>query len=203
MTVDPRRLEDTRKIHNEVSQIVNQRFNLTTLVLIILGAFDGLLTPTLAQPGLSPSQKVLIAESVAIIELMVFALLWWYFSALSRMLRVYTTYLRIHNLSIWEEEWAEYRKAHHRYYHNYTKSGEIIFGLCGIIAFLYPGLVVVALFSPDIQGWALFAGALVALIVHETLVVWWGRPKSRREDVLMDNWREVIAPKPKDMSIKK
>ncbi len=188
-----KQIEDLRKIHAEVNQIVNQRFNLTTLSLVVLGAFSGLLTPTLVQPTLSASQKVLLSEAVSVIEMTVFALLLWYFSTLSGMLRVFTTYLRSRKFSIWEADWAQYRENYHRYYHAYETSGVVILGLCGIVAWIYPGLLVWLLFPSDDLGAAAFAGATTILVIHLVLMARSAIPPRKLERELMENWSRILA----------
>ena len=102
--------EDLRKIHNDVTQIANQRFILLTTIVIIFGTLFGPVSKELySQPTVGNTTAFLCTLGVYI------AILWAinaYADNLLTRLRRYTTYLRFKGASMWEEDWYDYR-CHH------------------------------------------------------------------------------------------
>lgn len=125
--------EDIRKIHNEINQIVNQRYLITTAAVTVFGLFVSMLIP---KDIPAPNQDLGgVLTSGTILLIITLLILFLYSSFLKGMLRTLTSYLMETNSSNWELDWSKYRKLG---YFGYTKAQTIIFMVLGILAFIFP-----------------------------------------------------------------
>lgn len=129
--------EDQHKIHAEVNQIVNQRFFITTLAITIFAGMVAWLIPKQAPcPETAIGTFTFIASILITIVLFALFLLTHH---LTRMLRLFTTYLDVTDTSQWEKDWVNYRNRFR--YFGYTKAQTIIFILLGIMSTGFPFLL--------------------------------------------------------------
>jgi hypothetical protein len=129
--------DDRKKIHAEVSQIVNQRLSLTILTVTIFGAMIAWLTPkNTPTPNSEVGTFTFIGSLLLVLVLFILFLLTYH---ISYMLRLFTTYLIVTDASNWEKDWATYRSKFS--YIGYTKPQSIIFIILGAAAAGYPFLL--------------------------------------------------------------
>ena len=127
-------IEDQRKLHAEVNQLVHQRFQLTTLAITVFGVIGAWLLPrTPPQPG-DPVGPFTFAGSILLLVLLFVIFL--YGRLHMCMLRVISTYLIVTEASTWEQDWLDYR--HNFVYLGYTRPQSIIFATLGILAIFFP-----------------------------------------------------------------
>jgi len=126
---------DVQKIHAEINQIVNQRFLVITIAVAIFGVVGTWLIPK-NTPSTPNDESVLLALTV-LGSILLTSLLFMLFivsHCLTRMLRIYTTYLIVTNKSDWEQDWKRYRE---KKYFGYTKTLTIFFlFLIGLSTFI-------------------------------------------------------------------
>src|SRR4051812_15180386 len=111
--VDPTNLakateEDLRKLHTEVTQIMHQRFLVTTVAITtfaLMAAWSINRFPP--PPGQHPGALPFIASICLNVILGALAFLYYCLKAYARVL---TTYLAESNGSAWEKDWKTYRK---------------------------------------------------------------------------------------------
>jgi hypothetical protein len=136
MALSKPKLEDIRKIHAEINQLVNQRFVLTTLAVTVFGLISTWGIPK--EPLTSGTDLGWFRYMVAILTLVVLFGLYFLMHRLMGMLRILSTYLVATDSSNWEKDWALYRT---RPYFAYTKAQAYTFVLLGILAAALPFLV--------------------------------------------------------------
>jgi len=179
--------EDIKKIHAEVNQIVNQRLVITTLAVTVFAAMIAWLIPkSPPSPGSDIGTFVYIASILLTTVLFALFLLT---RLLSQMLRIFTTYLYVTDVSSWEKDWVAYRDRFS--YLGYTRPQAIIFLLLGVVAAGFPFLL-----------WAAYpvkleprAGAILCAVIGGLYVVLvsgmglarWGA----KEGELRRRWREL------------
>ena len=128
--------EDVRKLHAEVTQIVNQRILIASLATTIVG---GVIASTLPK-DISAGASVQLAPYIASIAL--FAVL---FSLallshiLRRQLRIISTCLEVIYESAWESHWSSYRDEFN--YPGYTKPLAWYFLALGLVSLFYPFII--------------------------------------------------------------
>lgn len=144
--------EDQRKIHAEITQIVNQRLQLTTFAITVFGVIGAWLIPKSPPSARSPLGAFTFVTTDLLITLL-FAL-YCYSHVLKGMLRVFTAYLAVTKASGWEQDWERYRAGG---YGGYTKAQTIVFLiLIGISTAMPKGLSVIFDLRPEPAGafWA-------------------------------------------------
>lgn len=112
-TKEKLRLEDVKKIHAEINQIINQRFQMTYIAITIFSVICGwIVTKT-------PSENAgsYIVTGIVFLNF-VLASLYRYSCYLKSKVRVYATYLMVNDLSEWEKDWKEYRQYDYNGYSN-------------------------------------------------------------------------------------
>jgi hypothetical protein len=141
MTLRGPDLEDKRKLHLEVNQIVNQRLTLTTLgVTIFFGVVAWLMPRDSSSVGTEIGVfRYTIFVLLTLVEFALFLLAYY----LSSMLRIITTYLVVTGASTWELDWIEYRNKFPQYL-GYTKPQSIIFLILGSLSAGFPFLLRIA-----------------------------------------------------------
>jgi hypothetical protein len=192
MTIQGPDTDDKRKIHSEVSQIVNQRLSLTFLTVTIFGAMIAWLTPKVPPtPKSEVGTFIFIGSFLLVLIIFVLFLLTY---QLSWMLRLFTTYLDETNSSNWEKDWATFRSKYS--YTGYTKPQSIIFLVLGIIAASYPFLLSIA-FSLSVYP---FWGAILCIfagVLHFTFVYGMGvRGWFAKESEFRRKWKALKGNQP-------
>jgi hypothetical protein len=109
--------QDLEKVHNEILQIANQRFQLTTLALASCGTIaawvtDTVVTSTAAekQPGLAIYAVEDLVPMATLLAFLLLLGLFWYQGRLLMSLRWLSTYLIVQG-SGWEWHWLCFRHA--------------------------------------------------------------------------------------------
>ena len=123
--------EERQKLHAEINQIVNQRFALTTLSITIFGAMLAWIIPSNTRISEVGSFNYAILNLLLIVLFLLFFLS----QRLGLMIRTISTYLIVKDSSIWEKDWANYRKSS---YLGYTKPQSVVYIVLGIILFSFP-----------------------------------------------------------------
>jgi hypothetical protein len=125
--------DDIRKIHNEINQIVNQRYLITTAAITIYGLFTSILIPKeIPYPNSDLGGLVFFGTILLLILLL---MLFIYSRILKKMLRIFTYYLLVTNSSNWEIDWKKYRS---KGYFGYSAAQTIIFLILGLLSAIYP-----------------------------------------------------------------
>jgi len=179
--------EDIRKINAETSQIVHQRFLITTIAITLFGVMTAFLIPN-SPPTVGTDVGAFTCACSTLISLLLFTL--FLVSHLLRsMLRTFTTYLIITRKSNWEYDWEIYRKANIKegrwVYLGYTKPLSFIFIVLSIITTFYPFIFSIAysLKLNPLFGFGLnlsFGLICIILIAGMGFLGWWDpEPKAK------------------------
>jgi hypothetical protein len=149
MTIPKPTVEDQRKLHAEVTQIMQQRFALTTTAVAAFGVMLAWALPRVdsASPAKdSPLKDLpLMVYGVSIALVLVLAVIYFLHSRLRHYARLLTVYLAKSDSSVWEKQWREFRNPKfNRKYVGYTVPQTWVFRVLGFLATLYPLLVAVA-----------------------------------------------------------
>ena len=124
---------DTRKLHAEVNQLVNQRLLLTTLGITVFGVVIAWSLPTREN---LPTTLDAFTYAVAILLTTLLFLLFLLTHQLTHMLRIFTAYLGLTGGSSWEIDWSWYRHKHHPL--GYTKPQGMVFLVLGVVSTAFP-----------------------------------------------------------------
>jgi uncharacterized membrane protein YidH (DUF202 family) len=174
--------DDRRKLHAEVNQLANQRFLVTTGAITVFGVIMALLVPRN-----SPQSGTDVGAFIFLMSTMLSVLLFALFRLsdfYKRMMRVYSTYLKITGESHWESDWSQFRQRHS--YPGYTKSQTMVFSVLNLIATAFPFLLVI-IFDLKCQPHcgciiALAAGILVGVLMIGMGVLGWFDRERRIEE---------------------
>ena len=180
--------EDLRKVHNEVNQIMHQRFLVTTAAITVFGIMIAWSFPRTAEAV--DEQRILSTCAVSVSLNLVLAALSWLNISLRRYSRVLTTYLVVANMSGWEADWEKHRRFLKFRHTDYNKPQSLVFLLLGVLATLYPFFVtgVSGLEYPS----RLAVGSVVAAGLLELILA--GVSLSKRiegESDAKDQWQAV------------
>lgn len=187
--------EDLRKVHGEVLQLVNQRFQVVTLAMLVFVTICGWLTSAVVGSSSNAVDRVRLARGASLLLLTVLLFLFLYQFALQRMLRTLTTYLKVQG-SVWEDHWQKFRKTKRgRKYWAYSKGAALVFSVLGIATLIYPLLLQVIFLKnqPIFDSaflWVL-GGAVIQIGVTLTLTA--KRHALLKEDVLERDWCLAIG----------
>jgi hypothetical protein len=132
--------EDTRKIHAEINQIVNQRYLLATFSITMFGAMLALFFPkNLPNPNEAVG-SIVIGGCI----LLIFLLLLVYIIShlLLGKLRVLSSYLRATDSSVWEIHWEKYNRKFPEKW-GYTRAITLVFMMLGLTAFGMPFFIAI------------------------------------------------------------
>ncbi|OIQ52028.1 hypothetical protein BerOc1_00499 [Pseudodesulfovibrio hydrargyri] len=124
---------DVQKIHEEINQLANQRFLLTTLSVTVFG-----LVLTMQLPKDIPVQGADIGGlhyMLSIISSIVIFFLYVLSHYTKGMQRICTSYLVVTKTSTWEMDWEEFRKRPH---FGYTKPQTALFLLINGLIVMFP-----------------------------------------------------------------
>jgi hypothetical protein len=130
--------DDIRKLGNEITQIVHQRFLVTTTAITIFGAAIAWMLPQVPRNVGDPVGPVIFALAV-LLEVLLFALYLWN-HILKIVLRTFTTYLMVTGKSPWESDWEQYRNRNRKHF-GYTKAQTLIFVVLEFMACGFPFLL--------------------------------------------------------------
>jgi hypothetical protein len=128
--------DDVRKLSTEITQIVHQRFLVTTTAITIFGVVIAWMLPQVPHTVGGPVGPIIYALAV-LLEVLLFALYLWG-HILKIVMRTFTTYLMVTGKSGWEADWEEYRKVK---YCGYTKMQTLIFIILEVITGVLPFLL--------------------------------------------------------------
>lgn len=182
--------EDLRKLHQEVNQIVQQRFLLTT---VAIGVFGAMMAWAFPKGDPKPDTLVpLLTYLVCISLLFVLATLFSLHLCLKLFLRVLTTYLAETSASVWEIHWAAWRKKGKKYM-GYSKPQTVVFLALGLLALLYPVFIGVAYHLRQERFW--MGMTSVAGVLYLLVAILFGLYYSMEgsELVYRERWREVLS----------
>lgn len=188
---DPRVAEnDLRKIHAEVIQVVSQRFQLTTLAVLIFAAVCGWATSSAKGQSVTPEFGALVSTLL----LVVLGALYIYFTLLLGMLRIFTVYMATKYDSPWELEWKEYRNMSGKSYLGYSRAAKFIFQFLGLLSVAYPACLLWVGGQPGSKlSYVLFIPIAVWIIYYtmiKFLTNW--RDKIADEALIRDRWTAAI-----------
>jgi len=165
MTLKETTPEDIKKINNEICQIINQRYLLTTFAITTFGIILAWLIPkTSSGAGANPP---IFYYAGSILLIIVLFCLYLFNYCLRGMLRIFSTYLQVTDKSGWEQNWQKYRekntkefkliKLKYSKYWGYIKAQTIVFLVLGILTFIFPITVIYfsepLIFETSIEFW--------------------------------------------------
>lgn len=182
----PLTVEDQRKLHAEVNQLVNQRFLLNTAAVTLFGVILSWIIPKD-----SPPNTIGIVHYTACILLFILLFALFSISHLLRVTtRVITTYLIEKDASQWEKDWKLYRSQ--KSYFAYTKSQTLLFLILGLIVTAFPFLLI-QLFNQQVNSdrglWVVFlVGLLYEIFVFGMGFKDWFYP----EKAIQARWKSVL-----------
>jgi hypothetical protein len=181
--------EDVRKLHNEINQIVNQRFLLGTAAVTVFGVVAAWIIPK-SPPA--PGESIgTLAYAVTVLLIILLFALFLLSQLLKNVLRTYSAYLLVGNLSKWEKDWKTYREGGH---FTYTKAMTIVFLLLGILTTFFPvgiGVIYSLKFESEIGFWIILVlGFLYAIFVIGMGLLGW----FDHEEAIEQRWRGVLCP---------
>lgn len=192
--------EDVKKIHDEINQIVNQRFLITTLAITLFSVVGA----WLVREDLNDILVFFVSSLLASLTFMLYIFSY----TLKRTLRIFSTYLDVTGSSIWEKHWKSYRedeiRTERRKTWAYSKGHAIVFMLLGgfsmLLPFVITGVRHISFFQLTLSlvGWLLIFIILnLGYIIVEGYIGF--RSKWDNEDELKRKWRRVLhIPEPTD-----
>jgi len=183
---------DLRKLHAEIIQVVSQRFQLTTVAVLVFAAVCGWATSSVRGQPITPQ----FATLVSMLLLVVLGALFGYFTMLLGMLRIFTVYIATKYKSPWEIEWKEYRSIPtSRKYWGYSRAANFIFQFLGFLSLVYPGFLLLIggsqgsrwsyILVLPVGTWVVY-GLAIKFLTH------W-RDKLMDEAAIKDNWNSAIS----------
>jgi hypothetical protein len=183
--------EDKRKIHSEITQIVNQRLQLTVFAITLFGVIGAWLLPKNAPTHGTPVGAFTYTTTI-LLTCLLFAL--YFFSHFLRgVLRVFTSYLIVTNASGWEKDWESYTSQGYR---GYTKAQTAVFLLLGLLSTAVPWGLEKAFNLVREPLWGFWAD-LVAGTAYVILICCMGFLESwKPESGARDKWEKLCAEKP-------
>lgn len=178
---------DVAKLHSEINQIENQRFLLTTGAITAFAAILSFVVLKSVPPSSSQVDAFSYVGSLLVVAIL--TVLYLYGVLMKRVLRIYTTYLRVTAKSGWEEDYAQYRYRHgtHRWYEwrrwhwGYDQGQAFVFLILAVTGSLYPILLARAYGLGEGPSWGLPSDA-ATLAIFIVLVVWTIIPARRHKE---------------------
>lgn len=120
---------DASKIHSEINQILNQRYNFISIAITLFGFFIA---------SFNFKDKLHFSNSqidngffITAIFLFIFSILNYFVCILTRQFHTLRVYLSVYKLSDWESNYSEYVKLNPSF--TYSKSLRFIFWLLGLL----------------------------------------------------------------------
>jgi len=182
---------DLRKLHSEVTQIVQQRFYLTTIAIVAFGTICGW-TPSLLSKGGAFTPR--LATLMVFLILATLGLLFAYCMFLLGQMRIITVYLRLAFESRWEEHWHQFRNVNQKIARGYSWAGAYIFLALGVLAQFFIGLLWAFGGSPGKRPYLNFAFQVMMLIAYEYFVFDSTRRRHKwiKEESVEEQWKLVL-----------
>jgi len=123
--------EDVKKIHDEINQIVNQRFLVTTLAITSFGVIGAWIVRENLGGTLIFAVSLLLSSLICMLS--------FFNHSLKKTLRIFTTYLIASESTMWENHWMMYRGADpNKITRVYTKTQTKIFITLGFFSLILP-----------------------------------------------------------------
>jgi hypothetical protein len=182
--------EEQRKLHAESTQLLNQRFLLTTAAITVFGAFSSWMIPK--DPSNHPEMvgRLLFAGAALLHFFLLLLFMWNRF--LANLQAIVNSYLLLKNASQWEVDWRKYRKKP-----GAISTGRVqtwVFLALGILTALWPYVLSCTYDLPLDWKWKVFDGA--AMLIYLTLVCGFGfRQWLREDDAVVKRWKDVLGMK--------
>ncbi len=190
---------DAPKLHQEVTQLVSQRFQLTVAAIVLFSAVCGWVTSRVSARTVEATN---LASASCILLVIVLGVVYLYFDMLLGMMRIFTTYITLKYASQWEQDWKEYRfDPNSKMYLGYSKAGRWVFMVLGALSLIYPHSLVLlsplpaCTQPPQISHVPLAWVSLLATIVY-LFFVWVtiaGRHFIHNETKIESDWKRVLA----------
>jgi small-conductance mechanosensitive channel len=144
MVLKETKQEDVKKINDEICQIINERYLLTTFAITTFGIIIAWLIPKAPEGAGANPPIFYYAGSILLIGIL--SILYLFNYCLKGMVRIFSTYLQVTETSGWEQNWQKYRDVNSKKfmffkysnYWGYTKAQTIIFFVLGVFAFIFP-----------------------------------------------------------------
>lgn len=181
--------EDLRKLHQEVNQIVQQRFFLTTVAIGVFGAIMAWAFPRAPLP--TGSTVPVLTYMVCISLFVVLATLFALHLCLKLFLRVLTSYLSETSGSVWEIHWAKWRRKGNKYI-GYSRPQTVVFVGLGLLTLCYPVFIGHAYQVEQDRFWMGMTGVAGVLYILGAILfgLYYGMEGS--ELVYRDRWKEIL-----------
>jgi hypothetical protein len=187
---------DAKKLHGEVTQIVQQRFYLSTIAVVLFGTVCGWLTSATVKGEASWQQQIRLLCAGSSILILVIAGLFTYFRMLLSMMRIFTSYVIEKFDSEWEKDWNKFQNDQKtKHYWGYSRSGKLIFRLLIALSFVYP--TILGYFSKPVEEpicsliWFLVPFILVLLMFFV-----FSRMEKRlkdKDDRRREDWQRLLS----------
>jgi MFS family permease len=193
---------DLRKLHSEINQIVQQRFYLTTIAVIVFGTVCGWTTSELGKDKPIDWRFVFLAE---ILLIAIMSGLYVYFMLLLGMMRVLTVYIKEKYQSPWEMDWQKYRKEmNSRQYLGYSKAGTLVFQILGGLSLCF--FTALLYLANQNRGWWLLVDIMPVVgvvIIYETVIYFVTQLRHTiiDEEKISTDWKIAIKEARKDGSV--
>lgn len=183
-----RDLEDRRKLHAEVNQLLNHRFLLTTLAITVFGVFSSWMIPrNPSHRDQAALSKLLFAGAVFLHLFLLLLFLWNRF--LANLQSNVSIYLVLTKASKWEADWKKVQSM--KGIRSTAQIQTTVFLALGIFTLLWPFVISMACDLPLKCGWVLFE--VIVAVIYPILV--WGfgiKQWKRDEDQIEAQWRKVL-----------
>jgi hypothetical protein len=182
--------EDLRKLHQEVNQILNQRFLLTTVAIGVFGAMMAWAFPRGPVDHCSPVPVLTYLVCISLLVVLSTLLALHFF--LKQFLRVLTAYLTETSESIWEIHWAKWRDDG-KWYVGYSRPQTAVFAGLGLLGLLFPFFIALAYDLHQNVGWMIANVAFASLYVMAAIWLGFRDVSLRREENYQKDWKEVLG----------
>jgi hypothetical protein len=190
---------DVSKLHSEITQITSQRFQLTVAAIVLFSTASGWIASRIS---MRTSEALNLASAACIFVVFALTILYVYYFMLLRMMRIFTTYIKLKYMSQWEADWQDYRRnSASKTYTGYSIAGLLVFLGLGVLSWVYPHLLVFlspvppGTQPPDAQSAPLMGVSLVVTVVYLILVALTAiyRNSIHNETKIEKDWQQVLA----------
>jgi len=181
---------DVTKIHSEINQILNQRYNFVAIAITIFGFF---VTSFNFKDKLHFSDNGL---AITIVFLVILSILNYFIAILTRQFRLLRTYLIVKELSDWESDYSKFVNKNKSA--GYTASLRFLLVILGLGMLIVSFLEQYSSMSFDVKvlsylygsGWYLLIALMYLLIVFILADKFVG---NSQEEELIEKWKEVFG----------
>jgi hypothetical protein len=180
-------VEDERKLHNEINQIGNQRFVLTTLARTLFGVLTAWMVPKDSAHQAEVDIGAFPFAISLVISVLLFSIYLWS-HMLKNMMRVLTSYLAESGKSGWELDWREFRQDA---YFAHTKPQTFMFLVLITMSIIFP-FVLSLVFSLKITSVVVPASAVsLGLIVGLLIYLMGFKNLFDEEAIIVRRWKKM------------